>query len=135
MTSKGSWMPIPGSSARYSTIISMKKIRPEPKALNMPRPRDLGVVIMEPLRGGNLGLPEPPPEVAAIWKKADKKRTPVEWALRWIWNRPEVTTVLSGMNEETHIQENLAIAAEALPNSLTKDELNWSKRPAENTGH
>jgi hypothetical protein len=86
--------------------------------------RDLGVVIMEPLRGGNLGLPEPPPDVDAIWKKAEKKRTPVEWALRWVWNHPEATTVLSGMNEEAHIQENLAIAAEALPNSLTQVELN-----------
>ena len=85
--------------------------------------RDLGVVIMEPLRGGNLGLPEPPPDVDAIWKTAAVKRTPVEWALRWIWNHPEVTVVLSGMNEATHIDENLAIAAQAHPNSLTADEL------------
>jgi len=85
--------------------------------------RELGVVIMEPLRGGNLGLPTPPPEVDAIWQKADKKRTPVEWALRWVWNHPEVTVVLSGMNEEDHIQENLAIVQAALPNSLTEDEL------------
>ena len=85
--------------------------------------KDLGVIIMEPLRGGNLGLPEPPPDVDAIWQKADQNRTPVEWALRWIWNRPEVTVVLSGMNEEAHIQEKLAIAKEALPNSLTQDEL------------
>lgn len=86
--------------------------------------RDLGVVIMEPLRGGNLGLPEPPPDVDALWKRAAVARTPVEWALRWVWNHPEVTVVLSGMNEEAHIEENLAIAARALPNSLTKDELN-----------
>jgi len=85
--------------------------------------KGLGIIIMEPLRGGNLGLPEPPPDVDAIWQKADKKRTPVEWALRWIWNHPDVTMVLSGMNEEAHIQENLAIAAEAFPNSLTEDEL------------
>ena len=83
----------------------------------------LGVVIMEPLRGGNLGLPEPPPDVKAIWETAADKRTPVEWALRWVWNHPEVTVVLSGMNEEAHIEENLAIAAQALPDSLTKDEL------------
>lgn len=85
---------------------------------------DLGVVIMEPLRGGNLGLPTAPPAVDAIWNRASKKRTPVEWALRWVWNHPEVTVLLSGMNEETHIEENLAIAAEALPNSFTQDELN-----------
>jgi len=85
--------------------------------------KDLGVVIMEPLRGGNLGLPTPPPDVKAIWQKAAKKRTPVEWALRWVWNRPEVTVVLSGMNEESHIEENLAIADKALPNLLTEEEL------------
>ena len=84
--------------------------------------RDLGVVIMEPLRGGNLGLPEPPPDVKALWETAAVKRTPVEWALRWIWNRPEVTLVLSGMNEEAHLEENLAIADQALPDSLTTDE-------------
>ncbi len=85
--------------------------------------KNLGVVIMEPLRGGNIGLPEPPPDVVAIWKKAEKTRTPVEWALRWVWNHPEVTVVLSGMNEEAHIEENLAIAEQALPHSLTEDEL------------
>jgi predicted aldo/keto reductase-like oxidoreductase len=85
--------------------------------------RDLGVVIMEPLRGGNLGLPTPPPEIDAIWQSAGVKRTPVEWALRWIWNHPEVTVVLSGMNEKAHIEENLAIAEEAFPKSLAEDEL------------
>jgi predicted aldo/keto reductase-like oxidoreductase len=85
--------------------------------------KNLGVVIMEPLRGGNIGLPTPPSEVEKIWQKAGSPRTPVEWALRWVWNHPEVTVVLSGMNEEAHIEENLAIADTALPNSLTSSEL------------
>ena len=84
--------------------------------------KDLGVVIMEPLRGGNIGLPTPPPEVSEIWQRAPNNRTPVEWALRWVWNRPEVTVVLSGMNEEAHIEENLSIADAALPGSLTQEE-------------
>ena len=84
--------------------------------------KDLGVVIMEPLRGGNIGLPTPPPAVAAIWQRAERPRTPVEWALRWVWNHPQVTVVLSGMNEEAHIEENLAIADAALPGSLTRAE-------------
>ena len=85
--------------------------------------RDLGIVVMEPLRGGNLGLPAPPPAVAEVWQRAETGRTPVEWALRWVWNRPEVTVVLSGMNDEAHIEENLAIAEAAMPNSLTSTEL------------
>jgi predicted aldo/keto reductase-like oxidoreductase len=84
--------------------------------------RDLGVVIMEPLRGGNIGLPEAPPAVAQIWRQAETQRTPVEWALRWVWNHPAVTVVLSGMNEEAHIEENLAIAEAALPGSLSPAE-------------
>ncbi|MFW2366079.1 MAG: aldo/keto reductase, partial [Desulforhopalus sp.] len=85
--------------------------------------KDLGVIIMEPLRGGNIGLPVAPPAVEEIWNRAEQKRTPVEWALRWVWNHPEVTSVLSGMNEEAHIEENLNIAGEAEPNSLTGTEL------------
>jgi len=85
--------------------------------------KGLGIVVMEPLRGGKLARPVQPPPVEAIWKQAPQQRQPVEWALRWVWNHPEVTVLLSGMNEEAHIDENLAIAAEALPASLTDSEL------------
>lgn len=84
--------------------------------------RDLGIIVMEPLRGGNLGLPEPPPAIGTIWDQAETRRTPVEWALRWIWNHPEVGVVLSGMNEDAHIDENLQIADQALPDSLSSQE-------------
>lgn len=90
--------------------------------------KGLGVVIMEPLRGGNLGLAAAPPAVAAIWDEAKTRRTPVEWALRWVWNHPEVTVVLSGMNEEAHIAQNLAIAGEAHAGSLTGEELELVER-------
>jgi len=92
--------------------------------------KGLGVVIMEPLRGGNLGLPTPPPAIAAIWDEAETKRSPVEWALRWVWNHPGVTVVLSGMNEEAHIRQNLAVAEQALPGSLTPRELELVDRAA-----
>ena len=82
---------------------------------------------MEPLRGGNLGK-EPPISVKAIWDEAATRRTPAEWALRWVWNHPGVTVVLSGMNEETHIDENLRIADQALPSSLTPQELHLVER-------
>jgi predicted aldo/keto reductase-like oxidoreductase len=92
--------------------------------------RGLGVIVMEPLRGGNLAVPEAPSSVAAVWNEAPMKRTPAEWALRWVWNHPEVTVVLSGMNDEAHIEENLSIAGEALPGSLTAEELALVKRAA-----
>ena len=92
--------------------------------------KGLGVIIMEPLRGGNL-TGRIPPAVQAIWDEADVKRSPAEWALRWIWNHPEVTVVLSGMNREDHIEENLRIADEAHPESLSDKELEIVNRAAE----
>jgi predicted aldo/keto reductase-like oxidoreductase len=89
--------------------------------------KNLGIIIMEPLRGGKLTNPIPP-AVQNIWNEANVKRTPAEWALRWIWNHPEVTVVLSGMNEEIHIEENLRIADEAYPNSLTEAEMRLVRR-------
>ena len=83
--------------------------------------KNLAVMIMEPLRGGNLAK-TPPPSVEKIWAKADHKKTPVAWSLAWIWNHPEVTVVLSGMNNDDHIAENLALAEKALPNSLSEKE-------------
>jgi len=92
--------------------------------------KGLGVIVMEPLRGGNLAG-KMPPAIQAIWDEADTKRTPAEWALRWIWNHPEVTVVLSGMNEEKQIEENIRIAGEAHPGSLTDKELDLVKRASE----
>jgi len=89
--------------------------------------KGLGVIVMEPLLGGNLASPVPA-EVKDIWDEAKMKRTPAEWALRWVWNHPEVTVVLSGMNEESHIEENLKIASEAYPNSLTDAEMQLVNR-------
>ena len=84
--------------------------------------RDIGVIIMEPLRGGSLSgkLPD---EVEKVYNSASKKRSNAEWALRWIWNHPGVITVLSGMNDEEHIKENIRIASEAEAGSLTEEEL------------
>lgn len=85
--------------------------------------KDLAIIIMEPLRGGNLSAPVAPDGVQQLWDSGITKRPPVEWALRWVWNHPEVTVVLSGMNDESHVEQNLAIAALADAESLTKDEL------------
>jgi predicted aldo/keto reductase-like oxidoreductase len=82
----------------------------------------LAVMVMEPLRGGNLAGPVPE-KIQKIWDEAAVQRSPAEWGLRWVWNHPEVTVVLSGMNNEAHIDENLRTAESAFPDSLTADEL------------
>lgn len=82
--------------------------------------RDIAVFVMEPLRGGSLAN-KIPHDVQKIYNKADVKRTPAQWALRWVWNHPGVTLLLSGMNEESHIEENLAAAEES--NTMTEQEL------------
>ncbi len=90
--------------------------------------KGLGVVVMEPLRGGNLGLATPPSEVQKIWDEAQTGRTPAEWALRWVWNHPEVTVVLSGMNDEDHIRENIRVAESAHADSMSPVELKTVER-------
>jgi predicted aldo/keto reductase-like oxidoreductase len=93
--------------------------------------RGLGVIVMEPLRGGGLGNPVAPPEVDLLWKQAPASRTPAGWALSWVWNHPEVTAVLSGMNDEAHIAENIAAAEIGLPGALTPGELALVRRAGE----
>jgi predicted aldo/keto reductase-like oxidoreductase len=85
--------------------------------------KGLAVVIMEPLKGGKLSV-TPPKKVQDIWSEAKKKLTPAEWALQWVWNHPEVSTVLSGMSTMDHVKENLLSAERSSPNSLEGDELN-----------
>ncbi|HEY3426069.1 MAG TPA: aldo/keto reductase [Negativicutes bacterium] len=85
--------------------------------------KGLGIAIMEPLRGGKLAenLPE---EALSLFRQADVKRTPAEWALRWVWNHPEVSVVLSGMTTMEHVTENIKVAEAAAANSLTAKEVN-----------
>lgn len=84
--------------------------------------KDLGVVIMEPLRGGKLAanLPE---DVQNAFNQSAVKRTPADWALRWVWNHPEVSVILSGMNSLDQVRENLNSANDAKANALTADEV------------
>jgi predicted aldo/keto reductase-like oxidoreductase len=97
------------------------------KGLEYAGNKGLGVIVMEPLRGGMLAGNQPP-SVKEIWDEAAARRTAAEWAFLWVWSHPEVTVVLSGMNDEKHIEENLAIAGRAYPNSLTEAELQLAKR-------
>ncbi len=85
--------------------------------------KGMGVIVMEPLRGGKL-VNQLPSEVEALWDKSDSIRTPVDRALRWVWNLPEVTLLLSGMTTIEQLLENLMIADTCQANELSHKELN-----------
>ena len=81
--------------------------------------KGMPIMVMEPLRGGTL-VNKLPKQVYRVWDNAYVKRSPAEWALRWVWNQPEVTLLLSGMKNMDMLIENLRIADEAEPESFTE---------------
>lgn len=80
--------------------------------------KGLGVIAMEPLLGGKLASPP-----AKVVEKLDPSKTPVENAFDFVWNRPEISLLLSGMGSEKMVDENLAYADKAAANSLSDEEL------------
>ncbi len=84
--------------------------------------KGLPVMIMEPLRGGKLVdmLPE---EAKKRISQNSRGYTAAEWSFRWLWNQPEVTSVLSGMNSVEMIEENAAVASDAQANVFTEEDL------------
>jgi len=83
--------------------------------------RDLGIVVMEPLRGGFLA--KEIPVAKEILLKAPVQRTPAEWGLSWVWNHPEVTVVLSGMSSMEQVVQNATCAEKGHAGALKKDDL------------
>ena len=78
------------------------------RGLKLAASKGLAVVIMEPLMGGRLA--DPPKDVREEMERFPVRRSPVEWALRWLWDQPEVSVVLSGMSTMTQVEENLSFA-------------------------
>ncbi len=91
------------------------------KGLQYAASKGLAVVIMEPMLGGK--LVGPPPPIQTIWDGAAEKRTPAAWALRWLWDQPEVSVVLSGMSTMAQLEENVALAGASGVGTLTGEEL------------
>ncbi len=82
--------------------------------------KGIPVIIMEPLRGGKLvNLPEKAKQALASHTRA---YTPAELGLRWLWNQPEVSCVLSGMNSVEMVEENVRVASQAGPGDLTQED-------------
>jgi uncharacterized protein len=71
--------------------------------------RNVGVMVMEPLRGG--ALANLPPDVQSIWARSGRDWSGAEWALRWVLNQPGVVSVLSGMNREAQLDENVRVTS------------------------
>lgn len=83
--------------------------------------RGLSVIVMEPLLGGRLA-DKLPAEASRVLEKADPRLGNVGWALKWLWDQPEVTVVLSGMNSEQQLQDNCRVASEVEPGSMTPED-------------
>jgi predicted aldo/keto reductase-like oxidoreductase len=98
------------------------------KGLEYAAKKGLGVVIMEPLRGG--ALTKPVPAIDRIWAEYDDERSKAERGLRWVWNRPEVTVVLSGMSTLDQVKENVESAESGMPGSLSEQDLKVYDRVA-----
>ena len=71
---------------------------------------NIGSMVMEPLRGGRL-VNNIPQEVQKLWDMAETRRTPVEWAFQYLYNRDDVDCVLSGMNSLDQVKQNIQIAS------------------------
>lgn len=84
--------------------------------------KGMGVIIMEPLRGGYLtnNLPE---KIRNLWNSSGMKKSPAEMALQWVWNHPEVSMVLSGMSNLKQVIENCRTAEKIKPGSISNKEL------------
>ena len=96
------------------------------KGLKLAASRGLAVVVMEPLLGGRLVAP--PPDVRGIMDEYPVRRSPAEWALRWLWDQPEVSLVLSGMTTMAQVEENLRVAEDSTIHAFTAAEQEVIKR-------
>lgn len=97
------------------------------KGLEYAGSKNIAVIIMEPIRGGKLTIPDDKldtrPEIKKILVRSKIKRTMADWALQFVWNYPEVSVVLSGMSTMQHVIENVESANKSGINILTEEEL------------
>ena len=97
------------------------------KGLYHAHSKGIPVIIMEPLRGGKL-VNRLPDTAQKIFEEYKIKRTPAQWAFRWLWNQPEVTVVLSGMNSDEMVRDNIQTASTVEVGELGEEEEQMLKR-------
>ena len=91
------------------------------KGLYHAHTKGIPVMIMEPLRGGKL-VKDLPKEAEDIFAAHPVQHTPAQWAFRWLWNQPEVGVVLSGMNSDEMVADNIKTACETEIGEITADD-------------
>lgn len=89
------------------------------RGLEVAHEKGIPVIIMEPLRGGKL-VNMLPKEAHEAIEKSERGYTAAEWGLRWLWNQPGVTCVLSGMNSSEMVAENIRIASDMTVDQFTE---------------
>ena len=92
--------------------------------------KGIPVIIMEPLRGGRL-VNMLPDQAKKLIAENEKHRSPAEWGLRWLWDQPGVTCVLSGMNSVDMVRENCRIAATSRAGEFTDEDFELIRRVKE----
>jgi len=100
------------------------------RGLKYAHSKGISIIVMEPLKGGKLAK-EPPEKVKDIWNSYNVKRTPAEWALRYVLNFEEVSLLLSGMSTIEQVEENLKVINDAYPYSLNEEEIKLIKKVKE----
>ena len=91
------------------------------KGLQHAAAKGLPVVIMEPLRGGRL-VNQLPDSAKKLFADDPHGWTPAQWSFRWLWDQPEVTVVLSGMNTSEMVDDNVQTATAAQPGHFGEKE-------------
>lgn len=99
-------------------------------ATELSREKNMGLIIMEPLRGGALAA-NVPTDVLKLYASQPVKRSPVEWAFRYLYDKPEFITILSGMSSREQVLDNLNIFAKAEPNCMSEEEKQMMTRVRE----
>ena len=92
------------------------------KGLQYASRKGIPVVVMEPLQGGKLAQ-IPSQDIMELWKSYDEKRSPVEWAFKWLYNFPEVNVILSGVSNMEQLKENIELFDSAEADTMSEEEL------------